>query len=335
MRLMADYLLDSDFCLPDGDPPMSICGPDDAYVWTLSNTAKEPQAPTGVLAARLVFDAPDLQGSRIIADEHLYSLLNALSYSTGHSFTYNSLHRIVDWTPGLSMREMLLYFETPLRDQADPFLDERFGPTTQHYLVTQAGSRQQTALRWFRLGLYADRLEEQFSYFWFALEIAAEALKDRVKVPSACPHCRSALFCETCKKHPVHKKYPGQAIRSLVERYVEDDSIDIFSALQDIRHALMHGDMISSVIDRLPFTADEAINTIAHLTQEALGEMFVTANPNPPKELIMARATNVTRKRLILTTHASVGMGGDPDKPQFDQVPNIEVSIVRPDARDG
>ncbi len=330
MRLMADYLLDSDLCLPDGDPPMVIQGPEGRFALTLSNTAKEPQEAKGVLAARLVFEAESLHGSRVVADEYIHQSLNALSYATGHPFTYNSLRQIVDWTPGVEMRELLRFLETPMRDLAEPWLEGEFGQTVEHFLVVQAGARQQTALRWFRLGLATDNLEDQFSYFWFALEIAAEALKDKEKVPSACPHCRSPLYCEPCGKHPLHKKYPGQAIQALVERHVEGDGAEIFSTLQRIRHTLMHGDRISSVIDSLPCTQDEALNSLCHITQTALEEMFSVPAPQPARRLVMGRSSDVTRKKLVVTMHASVGMGGDRDNPEFDQVPNIEVSMVRP-----
>jgi hypothetical protein len=330
MRLMADYLLDSDFCLPDSDPPMVIRGPHGSYTLTISNREADPQSLTGVLSARIVFEAENLQGARPVADEYMGQCLDALSYATGHAFTYNSLKQIMDWSPGLSMREMIRYAETPMRDVAEPALSSEFGPTIEHFLVTQAGERQQTALRWFRLGLEAEKLDDQFTYFWFALEIAAEALKDREKIPSSCPHCRTPLYCETCEKHPMHKKYPGQAIQALVERYVEDDGAEIFRCLQKIRHTLMHGNRIASVIDRLPCTDAEAVNTLSHITQEALGEMFTTKNDAPPERLIMARSSDVTRKKIVMSVHASVGMGGDTENPEFHNIPDIKLNLIRP-----
>jgi hypothetical protein len=334
MRLLADYLLDADFCLPENDPPLVVRGPFDTYTLTLSNTDAAHHASTGVLAARLVFDANDLHTARPIADDYIGFCLNALTYITGHAFGYNSLKQIVDWSPGKTMRELIRYVETPMRDLAEPALGTEFGPTMEHFLVTQAGEKQQTALRWFRLGLQADKVEDQFTYFWFALEIAAEALKDREKVPSACPHCRGPLYCEACEKHPLHKKYPGQAIKALVDRYADSENPDIFHCLQKIRNTLMHRNRIASVIDSLPCNETDAVNALAHITQEALGEMFTVKNENPPSRLVMARSSDVTRKKIVMSVHASVGMGGDPDKPTFSDLPNIEVTIVHPERRD-
>ena len=330
MLVMADYVLDADFCLPDGAAPIVIEGPPPGWTLNLSNTTSDPLMAVGVLAARLVFETPSLTEAREIADEYLARALNAACYVTGHSFSYNRLRQIVDWTPGLQMRDLLIYLETPLRETAEPNLTEDFGRSIEHHIITQAGQRQQTALRWFRLGLEARSAEDQFAYFWFALEIAAESLKDKVKVPSSCPHCHSPLYCEECKKHPVHRKYAGQAIQALVEKFVDGDGAEIFRTLQKIRHTLLHGDRISTVIDDLPCSEEEAVNSLSHITQEALGAMFVEKNPNNPGRIIMARRTDVTRKKLVLTTHASVGMGGDPDNPQFDDVPTINVSVTYP-----
>ncbi|MGO7785661.1 methylamine utilization protein MauJ, partial [Rhizobium ruizarguesonis] len=59
------------------------------------------------------------------------------------------------------------------------------------------------ALRWYRLGIHAYSPDDQFTYFWFALEIVAEFQKPTSKVHDKFPHCQSALYCEKCEK-------PGQ-----------------------------------------------------------------------------------------------------------------------------
>lgn len=328
MLVMADYVLDADLCLPDDAPPLVIGGPHLGWTLTLSNTTEDPAMSAGVLAARLEFEAPSLDAARDIAEECLSRALNAACYVTGHAFSYNALKQIVDWTPGREMRDLRIYYEAPLRETAEPALNDEFARTIEHYIFTQVGQRQQTALRWFRLGLQSSNTEDQFTYFWFALEITAEVLKDAIKVPSACPHCKGPLYCTACDKIPVHRKYTGQAIRSLVERYTSDSEIDVFSVLQKIRHTLLHGDRVSSVITELPCTEEQAVNALCHITQEAMASLFTETNPNPSGRLVMARRSDVTRKNLVMTTEASVGMRGDPDNPQYEDVPEIKVSMT-------
>ncbi len=331
MRLLADYILDSDLCLPKGDAPLEINGPQGSFTLHLSNTSDEIQQPTGVLAARLLFEADSLQTAREKADDLLSAALNALSFTTGHPFSYNDLRQIIVWEPGLSMREMIRYHETPMKDRAQPLLQADFKQSVDHYLVVQAGEKQQTALRWFRLGLAADSLEDQFTYFWFALEISARLTKGTEKVPSKCQKCQSPLYCESCSTYPVHKKYEGEAIRDAICRHVEGNGEEVFKTLQKIRNTLLHGDRISSVIDSLPCTQEQAVNALGHITQSALMGIFTTPNENAPKKVMLAQSDDLTRKKLIVSMHAAVGMGGDIDNPSFEHIPNIQVSISYPD----
>lgn len=330
MRLLADYILDSDLCLAKGDPPMEIKGPNGSFTLSLSNTSDAVQQPTGVLAARILFDADDLHSARDRADDILYASLNALSFATGHPFSYNDLKQIIVWEPGVSMRDMIRYLETPMKDRAQPLLQADFKESVEHYLVVQEGEKQQTALRWFRLGLAADSLEDQFTYFWFSLEISARLTKGTEKVPSKCPQCKNPLYCEKCATHPVHKKYEGEAIKDAICRHVSGDGEDIFKTLQKIRHTILHGDRISSVIDSLSCSQEEAVNALGHITQSALLDIFTAHNKDAPSEVMLARADDITRKKLIVSMHASVGMGGDIDNPTFKDIPNIQVSVRYP-----
>lgn len=328
MHVMADYILDADLCLPEGAPPLVIGGSHLGWTLTLSNTSSDPVMSVGVLSARLEFEAPSLDEAREISEGYLAQALNAACYVTGHSFAYNSLKQIVDWTSGLTMRDIRLFHEVPMRETADAGLSEEFARSIEHHIFTQTGQRQQTALRWFRLGLQASSTEDQFTYFWFALEIAAESLKDTEKVPSSCPHCRGPLYCKSCDKTPVHRKYAGEAIRGLVDRLRTRDSDDVFPVLQRIRHTLMHGDRIASVIDDLPCTEEQAVNVLCHITREAMRGMFTAKNPSPGETVVIARRADVTRKKIVMTAEASVGMGGDPYHPKYADVPDIKVSMT-------
>ena len=87
--------------------------------------------------------------------------------------------------------------------------------------------------------------EEQFSYFWFALEVAAKTMKGKEKIASKCPKCQGKLFCEICKDYPLHRRYSGEAIQQVVETVHPADSEQVFKTLQLIRHTLMHGGRIA------------------------------------------------------------------------------------------
>lgn len=293
MRLLADFILDSDLCLADGAEPLTFNAPDGSLLLMLSNVSGAEDRQSAVLAAQMVFDADSLEDVRTPALEKLGEILNFLTYATNRKFALRTLKRVIDWTPGVVDRSAAIFVETPEFDEAEPALGIDFIDTAQRLLAMQGGDAQRAAMRWYRRGIQTDQLEDQFSYFWFALEIASEALKGTEKVPSKCPRCQGALFCEACNDHPTHRRYAGEAIQQMVERVLPEDAKQTFDALQLVRHTLMHGGRIASVLNRLPFDEQTAVNILAVVTWRALSQMFQGQDSRPEQPLTFGEPQNV------------------------------------------
>lgn len=260
MLCLADFVLDSDLCLAADAAPLALRDPGGSFSLTLLNADKSAGPTTAVLSAQLTFDANAFDRElRDVAYSKLFDILNGLAFTTSRKFSIVRLKRLIDWTPGLVERDAIIYHDTPEWDLAEPALDQ-FLDTAERLFAMNSGAEQNTAMRWYRLALQAAVLEEQFSYFWFALEISAEAMKGKDKVPSKCPRCQAKLFCETCKDYPLHRRYAGEAIQQVVETVHPDNAEEIFKTLQLIRHTLMHGGRISSLQGQLPCTDQEAVN---------------------------------------------------------------------------
>jgi hypothetical protein len=183
-------------------------------------------------------------------------------------------------TLGLTERDATIFHETPEWDIAEPALDHPFIDTAEWVLAVQSDKQeQQAAMRWYRRGIEEENLEDQFAYFWFALEIAAQSLKGDEKVSSKCPKCKGPLFCESCREHPMHRRYQGEAIKHLVERVHPQNLDEVFDALQLIRHTLMHGGRIASVLERLPCNANQAVAKLAFIVWQAINLMFDRPDP--------------------------------------------------------
>jgi hypothetical protein len=146
----------------------------------------------------------------------------------------------------------MIYVETPECDLAEPAFDSSYLDTAERLLAMHSGDEQQAAMRWYRRGIEEANLEDQFSYFWFALEIAAQALKGTEKIPSRCPKCQAPLLCENCGDHPKHRRYPKEAIQQIIERVHPQNSVEVVAVLQRIRNTLMHGARIASLLGQLP-----------------------------------------------------------------------------------
>lgn len=224
----------------------------------------------------------------------------------------------------------MIYHEVPIWDQAEPLLDGAFVDTAGRLLAMHAGEDHHAAMRWYRRGIEAEVMEDQFSYFWFALEIAAQALKEPEKVPSKCPKCREPLYCAKCGEHPMHRRYPGEAIQQVVERVHPKNTEEVFETLQLIRHTLLHGGRIASVLNQLPCNEEEAVNRLAFVTWQAIHLMFDKPDPQPEVPLSFGYTDNIVRRTLVATADVLTTLlpSGDPRNPRLADFPHIQLDVV-------
>jgi hypothetical protein len=132
------------------------------------------------------------------------------------------------------------------------------------------------AMRWYRIGVNSTVPDDQFMYFWFALEIIAEFQKSMEKVSDKCPRCQNPLYCQTCETIPVHRPYPKQAIRALlkaVDKNCDDVTIE---RLDKTRNSLMHGSTLTEIEDGQP--GQHVVDVLGRLLWRALIHQF-------PKEM--------------------------------------------------
>lgn len=329
MLCLADFVLDSDLCLADGAVPLKLNGCNGAISVTVSNVENDHGVPDAVLSAQLIFETDSLdENTRDLALEKLADVLNCLTYATNRKFSFRQLKRLIDWTPGIVERQAIIYHETPEWDTAEPALDEMMMDSAERFSAMQSGDGQREAMSWYRLGIQAERLEEQFTYFWFSLEIVAEALKGKERVPSKCPACQGELFCEKCNDYPTHRRYRGEAIQQIIERVHPENAKEVFESLQLIRHALMHGGQIVSVLDRLPCNEQQALNKLAFVAWHAIGLMFSNPDPRPESPLVLGHCDNLVRRNLVAGVHvATTLLRGDPNNPHLADFPTFNLSM--------
>jgi hypothetical protein len=155
-----------------------------------------------------------------------------------------------------------------------PFFDERILRSIERLLQFDPPPAIRRALRWYRIGLNASLPEDQFIYFWFALEILAEYQKAPEKVTDNCPHCRSALYCETCDTHPTHRPYAKQAILALIKAVEPACEEETLEALDKCRNALMHGATLKEIESSLPKFDEHIVDVLGRILFKALVNQF-------------------------------------------------------------
>lgn len=199
-----------------------------------------------------------------------------LAFTTGSSFQRHRIRQIVDATPpGKDGVTSLLMWGDPIQyEDPQPFLREDTARAIERLLEFDMPPAISRAMRWYRLGINGAWPDDQFVYFWFALEVVAEFQKSTDKVPDRCPRCRSPLYCESCETHPVHRPYPRQAIRALLKA-VDNDCDDVtLERLEKTRNSLMHGSTLKEIEDSLPQPHEEIVDVLGRLLWKALIHQF-------------------------------------------------------------
>lgn len=237
------------------------------------------------------------------------------------------IKRVADWTGGLEEREALYFM--PVEGHGQPFLvlDQSVAETVETLENIERNPALDRALKWFSLGVRAHHTDEQFTYFWYCIEILAQFDKPVTRVRDNCPKCRAALYCEACKEFPEHRPYPKQAIAAAMADVITGDPAGFFNVANRFRNALMHGDAIEDIEAELRVNFGKLIDQLGQVTWTLLMKKL-TALAGPElkiKQLALLRP-NMYRHETLTFVSQVFFRGADPDNPRISEMPNVQMS---------
>lgn len=278
MRCVANFEVTSDVSVVADDLVLTINDPRGAFKARIKNIPRSEFTTPFLLSLHIYFEAPKLDDAKDVAEDLLANCLNMLAFTTGAGFRKHRIRQIVDAeipSKGAT-RDVLMWGERIEYDDPQPFLRDEIANSIERLLEFDVPPAIRRALRWYRLGIVAAAPDDQFTYFWFALEIVAEFQKPTARVHDKCPHCQSALYCEKCEKHPEHRPYPKQAIRALMmaaDEECDDATVDL---LDKTRNSLMHGSTLREIEGTLPDPHESVVDTLGRILWNALVRQFPT-----------------------------------------------------------
>ena len=273
MQLVANYEVKTESSIVTDDLILRINHPKGAYRARLKNIPRTVYTTPFLLSLHLYFDAPSLKDAKGVADAHLVDCMNMLAFTTGSRFLRHRIRQIVEVEPAGAMRNIMMWSDSIEYEDPQPFLDESIMRSIERLSEFDVPPAIRRAMRWYRLGINSQVPDDQFTYFWFAIEIVAEFQKSTEKVPNR-QKCRSPLYCETCQTHPTHRPYPKQAIRALlkaVDPSCDDATVDL---LDQTRNSLMHGATLKEIEGSLRQPHEQIVDVLGHLLWKALVHQF-------------------------------------------------------------
>jgi hypothetical protein len=328
-RFLLDLEIESDASLKLGLTELHVsCMADEIEVF-VSPLKDTPGEEGTLLSVQIVLNSDDLKHAQELGLKKVRELLCAWSFATNMPFRIANLRRIVDWTPGLQERDCIQYFVHPAYDRPYKVLDQECLATAARIADAPLSSTLRRALRWFANGVSSTYPDDQFYYFWLAIELVAVETKLPDPVNDACPKCRGPLFCQTCNLHSMHKPYPKQAILTLFKKHIEDSPDKLFAQADRIRNALMHGDDLDVLQACTGVTLEVIVNSIGRLTWVALlSTIIAKLRANGESGGLPVMETNkYVNHQLKVSINISV-TSEDPNCPRLDELPNFEGSLV-------
>ncbi len=306
MECVANFEVKSELSVLADDRILRIKHPKGLYRARIQNIPRTVYTTPFLLSLHIYFDAPSLDEAKDISEECLVDCLNMLAFASGSRFELHRIRQLVDVTTSGQdgMRDVRLWSDSIEYEDPEPYLDEEMVKSIQRLLEFDAPPSIRRALRWYRLGINETIPDDQFMYFWFALEIVAEFQKSSEKVPDRCPQCQSPLFCEACGVNPVHKPYAKQAIEELLRSADKECSNETIERLHKTRNGLMHGSTLKEIEASLPQPHEEIVDILARLLWKSLALQF-------PRNmfdgtLVIGAPSTYVRQRYDAVAHLSI-----------------------------
>lgn len=274
MQYIANYEIESEVSVVSDGVRLKLNHPNGLFQVHIKNIVRVDYSTPFLLSLQIIFEAPSLMETQDIAQNKLVECLNMLAFVTGAGVRRHRTKQIVDCTPASGMRDCLIWADSVGHEDPHPILDQNIILSIERFLQFDPPPAVRRALRWYRIGVNASVPEDQFQYFWFALEILAEFQKAPGKVTDQCPACKSPLYCETCRTHPTHRPYAKQAIRTLVQLVESACKEETLDALDTARNAIMHGATLKEIENKLPESDEYIVDVLGKILFKALLHQF-------------------------------------------------------------
>ena len=284
------------------------------------------------LSVQIILSAPDIDAAEKETQNALQKFLHLLSFITSCPFKITRRLSLIDWTPGLSIRDLYAYGPKDDGEKIAGISSEILDTAT---MLHSWGSSPllDTSLRWYSAGVRSKIMEDQFQFFWFVIELIATATESSSKVPDKCPRCGGHLFCTTCQEVPHHRPFEKQKIAALLDaqqlpRQMIDD-------LFYVRNTLLHGtprEIIEDQIQKrdLEFSFDKIVDLAGRLAWNVIFNTF----EKPAAGLYTPRFLQVNTYvdwNMTMKAHMKMGVQGDPLDPQIEGVTLPTISLIRPE----
>jgi hypothetical protein len=262
----------------------------------------------------------------------LRQFLDTLAVVTNVHYEIRRRVLVADWTPGLTKRRFLYYKVFPDPNVPKYGLSQEHMETVATFTANPIPRGVRLAMQWWAHAAASSPPSEQFQRFWYALEILAEHAKPNVKVASKCSTCGGDLYCTKCGTVPLHRPYPKQAIKMLIQKHVTGQPDEFFDRIDEVRNRLLHGEDPKEIARAMNFEWQSLTDDLGRATWAALLSHLMTltaAHATEPGRVAVVQFNTYAHRELIFVSDMSMGAThADPANPHIDEFrPDFKLTL--------
>ena len=327
-RFLVEFEIESHACLVDGLEEQALQS-DDGTEYYVSNLSTDLGNPNPLLLLRIILTATDFADAENIGTDKAINFTRLICLASNLPCQTHRLTKIADWSIGIEEREAKIASQHPGHDLPHKILKPEIFRTINALLSLDIPSEVTQAIKWHAYGVLSRYTDEQFQFFWLALEILAQVGADRTKVNDPCPVCHSPLYCEKCKNYPLHRPHEWQLISALFERVNPEHGAKIFKDASQLRNVISHGRDVGSFVEKKNIDLNDLVNAIGALSWAAVVTHLETHAGLNQKEQKYLFSTVSSYVRITLNVSTNLTFKSkDPDQPRFSEIPSLNTELI-------
>jgi Apea-like HEPN len=273
-------------------------------------TPETPHAPPKEpIPFKLEFDAPDIDIALEWGSEEIEARADILAFLTFNHVEVQTLS-CVEITPG-KYEGLQSVHEGSVHPEPVVLNNEYFTSVMNGTALEQRLSPKLLgSFRWFRKGLGAKLPEDEFLYYWIALEMIATEFSIGKPRFMLCPRCQTNFKeCPNCKRSTRMEPQASQGIIALFQKHLNWPKTR-FRQLNTIRAKLMHGNKaVSEAFRKELMQGNGVLRTALVAGYEVLlgfkpgshrfmDRLFFYSDPSPQLRLEFSRPPNDPENEL-------------------------------------
>lgn len=331
-KFLLDFEIEAEGCLCEGLGTIKTKHPEEFYEVQITNLQVQPGVDRPLLSLQIILPGEDINSIEEIGIQTAKEYLTYLSFVTNMSFKIHKLNRIVDWTKGLTQRGCIQLNLFPGTELPHAIIEEKHIHSIEKLLQVKASLPFKRAMKWFSNGIGATSLDDQFQYFWLTIELLSQVNKDSSKVNDLCPKCHSPLFCQACGDYALHKPYPKQSIKKLIDGITAFNTEGFFEVSNEIRNAIMHGKDVNESCSKLNVEMAHIVDVLGKIAWIAILDMFKSdLTENFGVVTLDLMNVNKYSNHMLQVKINLVLSCKDPDNPQLSDLGKFDVSVSYPE----